>query len=733
MPNKGKIRIKGIVQGVGFRPFVYATAKRLSMRGTVKNLGSEVVVTAWGDSFDEFARLLSGGTPLSVIDSVETEPLAGDGPDDFVIVASGEGARSGFVPTDVAICEECITDIFESGGRYEGYWATSCVNCGPRYSIIREVPYDRVRTTMDTFPMCADCESEYTDPESRRHHAQTIACDACGPSLALLAPDGTQRPCNNPIAEAARLLDDGAILTIRGVGGFHLACVEESAAELKRRLGRTEQPLAVMALLQAAEDIADISPDERAMLTSPARPVVVLDKKNPDAHSAVSNLHTLGIMLPYTGLHHLLLTALSHPFLIMTSANVPGYPMITETQRALEELGERVDWILTHNRVIHNRCDDSVVRKGTIIRLSRGFAPKRHAEDLGDHCILGVGPELNANITIYKDGFCLTSPHVGNVRNPGTLAYLEETIETIGQMTGAAYDIIAHDLHPQFLSTRLARRLASECGATLVPVQHHHAHIASVTTDPCIGIAIDGVGYGTDGTVWGGEIFAGSPSDYQRVGHLETVAMPGGDLATKFPERMLYGILPDDETIALLTERGWNTIETGVLAHQIERGVNVAHTSSTGRVLDAAAALLGICREKTYDGEPAMKLESVARAGTPQTWDLCIEHENGADVLKTSRLLATARNAMGTESPATLAASIQHNLARGIAEIAKDAAREHGYETVALSGGVAYNEAIRTTIQRELEDSGLTVLIPSAYPLGDGCISYGQCRYVSKI
>jgi len=322
---------------------------------------------------------------------------------------------------------------------------------------------------------------------------------------------------------------------------------------------------------------------------------------------------------------------------------------------------------------------------------------------------------------------------VGNVRNPGTLAYLEETIGTIGQMTGAAYDVIAHDLHPQFLSTRLARRLAGECGATLVPVQHHHAHIASVTTEPCIGIAIDGVGYGTDGTVWGGEIFAGSPSDYQRVGHLETVAMPGGDLATKFPERMLYGILPDDETIALLTERGWNAIETGVLAHQIERGVNVAHTSSTGRVLDAAAALLGICREKTYDGEPAMKLESVARAGKPQNWDLCIERENGADVLKTSRLLATARSAMETESTATLAASIQHNLARGIAQIARDAAREHRYETVALSGGVAYNEAIRTTIQRELEDSGLTVLIPSAYPLGDGCISYGQCRYVSKI
>ena len=352
------------------------------------------------------------------------------------------------------------------------------------------------------------------------------------------------------------------------------------------------------------------------LLESPVHPIAVLEKRDPTAHATISNLHTVGCMLPYTGLHHLLFSHLQHPLLIMTSANMPGYPMITAIDVAMAKLSRDADFFLTHNRQIVNRCDDSVVRDGYIIRLSRGIAPKRTAIDLGMHCILGVGPELNANATIYRGGFAVTSPHVGNVRNPATLEYLIETIRNLQRILGAKFDVVAHDLHPQFLSTRFAREIATEHGLELVPVQHHRAHIAATTTGPCIGIAIDGVGYGDDGTVWGSEIFSGQVPDLKRVAHLEPVAMPGGDLATRFPERMLYGILPEDRVRMLLASRGWSDVELGVLEKQLATGFNVTQTTSTGRALDAASALLGICRERTYDGEPGNETGVGSAGGT---------------------------------------------------------------------------------------------------------------------
>jgi hydrogenase maturation protein HypF len=354
-----------------------------------------------------------------------------------------------------------------------------------------------------------------------------------------------------------------------------------------------------------------------------------------------------------------------------------------------------------------------------------------------------VGPELNSNITIYKGGYAITSPHVGHVRNPPTLAYLEETAERIRSWLGARYDIIAHDLHPSFLSTGYARALAEETGAELIPVQHHRAHVAATTLEPCIGITIDGVGYGDDGRVWGGEVFAGQVPHLSRVGHLEEVPMPGGDLATRFPERMLYGILPEERTLGILRERGWTDVQAGVLARQVERGVNVAWTSSTGRVLDAVAALFGICRERTYDGEPAMRLEAAAYGGTPSEWPLEFIQKPGAEVLSTRALVQraldeylTARSAGGAGEGKTLAdiaASVQHNIARGLAHIAIHAAHDTGLTRVALSGGVAYNAVIRETIRKEVEAAGLSLVMNHEYPLGDGCISYGQCIWAGMV
>ncbi|WP_292731912.1 carbamoyltransferase HypF [Methanoculleus sp.] len=735
MRTCGIIIIRGIVQGVGFRPFVYAKAREFRITGTVKNLGSEVEIHAFGDRFEEFLEAVSRGTPLSHIDSVDVHNLRGNPPDSFTILESGSGSLSGFIPTDVATCDDCIADIFTPGGRYEGYWATSCVNCGPRYSIINAIPYDRERTSMAEFPMCTACGSEYTDPSCRRHHAQTIACAACGPHLALFRADGTPLAAADPVREAAALLDAGSIVAIRGIGGFHIACTEEAAGELKRRLGRTEQPLAVMATPGEVERIAVVSDEERQILCSRERPIVVLAKRDPASHPVLSGLHTIGCMLPYTGLHHLLFANLAHPLLVMTSANLPGYPMITDLAVALKRLPRQVDYILTHDRRIVNRCDDSVVRDGYIIRLSRGLAPKRTAINLGDECILGVGPELNANISIYRSGFCITSPHVGNVRNPGTLAYLQETVENIGGLAGARYDRVVHDLHPQFLSTRYAREVAEAAGAELLAVQHHRAHIAAATREECVGIAIDGVGYGDDATIWGGEVFAGKVPRLDRVAHLEVVPMPGGDLATRFPERMLYGILPTSGVRDMLASRGWSDIELSVLTRQVERGLNVAATSSTGRVLDAAAALLGICRERTYDGEPAMKLESAAYTGKPSAWDLdFLRGDDGCEVLSTRSLLVEAyRRSAAGERTGDVAASFQYNLSRGVAAMAIRAAEERGIPRVALSGGVAYNRAIRETIRAEILAAGLEFIINRDYPLGDGCISFGQVVYGGSV
>jgi hydrogenase maturation protein HypF len=731
MKKGGVILVEGVVQGVGFRPFVYSSAMKFRMTGSVRNLGGTVEIIAFGNRFSEFLEEIKRGPPLARIDRITVQEIEGTSPASFTIEHSEKGVISGMIPPDVAICDSCLSDISDPGGRYEGYWATSCVNCGPRYSIIRGIPYDRERTSMSHFVMCGGCGVEYQDPCSRRHHAQTIACADCGPALSLLDARGNPVICGDVIGKAAELLDSGSLVAIRGIGGFHLCCTEEGAPELKRRLGRTEQAFAVLVRPDAIDGIADISPDERKDLTGPERPIVVLDKRDPDAHRAISNLHTIGCMLPYTGFHHLLFTHLKAPFIVMTSANVPGDPMITSIDKAMERLSGSIDFFLTHNRPIINRCDDSVVRNGFIIRLSRGYAPKRTRINLGNRCILGVGPELNANITIYRDGFTTTSPHIGNVRNPATFGYLKETIHTFTEIMGAEYDIIAHDLHPQFLSTRYARDLARDHGAVLVPVQHHKAHVAAVTREPCIGIAIDGVGYGDDGSVWGGEVFAGQVPDLVRVAHLEPVPMPGGDLATRYPERMLYGFLPDDLTRDLLMERGWTDLAIGAMDRQITRTINTVMTSSTGRALDAASALLGICTEKTYDGEPAMKLESAAAAGRCEAWEVPVHCTSGSTVLMTRELMRQARErylvaAGDIRASCDIAASFQYNLARGIARLAVDAAGTAGLDTVAVSGGVAINRAIRHTIQDEIRGAGLICLFNREYPLGDGCISFGQ-------
>ena len=734
---RAKIRVKGVVQGVGFRPFVYAHAVELQLTGYVKNLGAHVDIEVEGSrtAIVRFIEFLKQGPPIARIDEVSVEWGRPRNYTEFTIASSGEG-EFGFTSPDIAMCDDCLRDLRESR-RYEGYWATSCVNCGPRFTVTERLPYDRETTSMIDFPMCSECEQEYRNPNDRRHHAQTIACERCGPTLALLNRD-LQR-LNEPISTAGRLLLEGHILAIKGIGGFHLACIFDSARELKRRLGRPTQPLAIMAPSETwVEDNLLATGQERALLTSNKRPIIVLDKRVEGTFVEVSNLHNIGVMLPYSGLHYLLFDIIDQP-LIMTSANTPGEPMIIAIDDALANLREKADFFLLHDRRIVNRCDDSVLRvleQPAFIRMSRGYAPVSFAVPVTyDKNILALGAEMNASVTTYKDGRCYISQHVGNIDKPKTFDYLEASVHNLIKMSGVDVSVIAHDYHPTLRSTRLA----AELGAAYA-VQHHQAHIASLigegAPNDLVGIAIDGIGYGYDGTIWGGEVFLPT---LERVGGLIPVPMPGGDLATRHPVRMvagiLHGIYDDGELIATLASLGLSELESSVLLQQIERSVNVPLTSSTGRVLDAVSAALGICQKRTYDGEPAMSLEAVARYGYPDVQlPLEISTYRDRSILDTRPVLAEILQAKKHgQSTKNIAASAQVTIARGIATIAAEAAEAIGTSNIGLSGGVAYNKAIVTTVNEVCNTRELVLFTNTKVPRGDGGISFGQAILTAMV
>jgi len=734
---RAKIRVKGVVQGVGFRPFVYAHAVELQLTGYVKNLGAHVDIEVEGSrtAIVRFIEFLKQGPPIARIDEVSVEWGRPRNYTEFTIASSGEG-EFGFTSPDIAMCDDCLWDLRESR-RYEGYWATSCVNCGPRFTVTERLPYDRETTSMIDFPMCSECEQEYRNPNDRRHHAQTIACERCGPRLRLLNRD-LQR-LNEPISTAGRLLLEGHILAIKGIGGFHLACIFDSARELKRRLGRPTQPLAIMAPSETwVEDNLLATGQERALLTSNKRPIMVLDKRVEDTFVEVSNLHNIGVMLPYSGLHYLLFDIVDQP-LIMTSANTPGEPMTIAIDDALANLREKADFFLLHDRRIVNRCDDSVLRvldQPAFIRMSRGYAPVSFAVPVTyDKNILALGAEMNATVTTYKDGRCYISQHVGNIDKPKTFDYLEASVHNLIKMSGVNVSVIAHDYHPTLRSTRLA----AELGAAYA-VQHHQAHIASLigegAPDDLVGIAIDGIGYGYDGTIWGGEVFLPT---LERMGGLIPVPMPGGDLATRHPVRMvagiLHGIYDEGELVATLASLGLSELESSVLLQQIERSVNVPLTSSTGRVLDAVSAALGICQKRTYDGEPAMTLEAVARYGYPDV-QLPLEISTYLDrpILDTRPVLAEILQAKKHgQSTKNIAASAQVTIARGIATIAAEAAEAIGTSNIGLSGGVAYNKAIVTTVNEVCNTRELVLFTNTKVPRGDGGISFGQAILTAMV
>lgn len=781
---RAELTVTGVVQAVGFRPFVYRRATAHGLGGSVRNTGDagvNIVLEGTADAVDAFLDdLRQRPPPLSVVESVEIErrePLAEstaeqDRAPSFEIAASTDNdGGSGTIPPDTGICEACLSDVRDPESRYYRYWATSCVDCGPRYTVIESLPYDRPRTTMAPFSLCPDCHEEYTDPADRRYHAQTIACPECGPSLSLLDRERQELATGTgAVAETARRLEDGQLLAIRGIGGTHLACMatdSEAVARLRERTGRPSKPFALMAeSVDAVEQFAHVSDSERDLLSDVRRPIVVLETATgpsgslPWLDAVAPGLHTVGVMLPYAGLHHLLFDTLDEP-LVMTSANRPGKPMATTVDAIYEGLGDVIDAALVHDRTIATRCDDSVLRvvdgDSRFLRRSRGWVPRPLPRRMEGPPVLALGAAFDTTVALAREAEVVPSQHLGDVDGPETEAFLESTVTHLTELFGAEPVIVACDLHPEFVTSTLAESYAADLTdaatttdgidpATPVRVQHHHAHAAGLLgehdSDRAIVIAIDGTGYGPDGTIWGGEILDATIESFDRVGGLGAIRLPGGDRAVRQPGRILASVLEDSDRIErLLADRTeLSAAEAATVRKSVEAGVNAPTTTSAGRYLDAVSALLDICPKRSYQGEPAIKLEAAAAAAEP----LSIGHDpteaagpscgltvpyadrDGQPVIDTAQLIRRLDDLRDTHSSATIAATAQAALADGLARIAIDTATARDVTTIGVTGGVAYNEAISQRLRETVQASGCRFLTPDQVPPGDAGIAYGQ-------
>lgn len=803
------IHVTGIVQGVGMRPFVYREAMAHGICGWVLNAGDGVHIEAHAraEAVDGFVAALSEHAPAAArverVDIADLKPSGWSAADEqgFRIVASqDQTAHTTLVSPDIATCDDCLRELFDPADRRYHYPFINCTNCGPRFTIIRSLPYDRAATSMNCFPMCPECAAEYADPLDRRFHAQPDACFDCGPHItwreasvggepgeaAALPAVGTTREASDAIIERCiELLAGGGIVAIKGLGGFHLACDasnEQAVAELRRRKRRSNKPLAVMVRdLADVERLCHVNDVERGLLAGSIRPIVLLRRRavcesggSPDALAlappVAHDLPELGVMLPYTPLQHLLLAAAEargvHA-LVMTSGNLSEEPIETDDDLAWEHLVAAgiADALLGNDRAILSRYDDSVVRvvNGAImpVRRARGYAPQPlplPALDGAPSCVLACGPQQKATIALTREGTngeatCFVSQHIGDVENGGTFDAWNAARTRLEDLFDLAPAALACDLHPSYLSDQWAREQARKCNLPLVEVQHHHAHIASVmaeaiaagqlTTDTrVLGIAFDGTGAGTDGTIWGGEFLVASLDGFERTAHLLTWALPGGAASVRDARRNAFALLSE---LGLLEHPGAAQLldsldeqTRSVTATMIERGINSPRTSSMGRLFDAAAAILGICDKATYEGEPAIELEAAAwrafssesACPTGNMVSFSVTESSRPDdchVLNSRPLFEALLEGIRTGVPAgKLALDFHVTIARSSARIAREICAREGLDTVALSGGVFMNRLLLQLLTRELKSMGLTVLIPRSVPVNDGCIAYGQ-------
>lgn len=742
-----KILTQGIVQGVGFRPYVYRLASELKLNGHVRNLGNVVEIIVEGKKTTDFVdRLPKELPPIAKIDSIEVTEIAPENYVDFEIIES-EDAYSGVsvIPPDIAICDKCLAEIRNPLDRRYKYAFNACTDCGPRFTVIESVPYDRIRTSMEDFPLCDDCLVEYKEPLDRRYHGEAICCSDCGPQMSIYE-GSTKLDVENPIKKGAEILREGKILAIKGIGGTHLvvdAYNDGAIKELRKRLNRPNQAFAVMCKdLESLQNYAQLSEREIKTITSNKRPIVILKKNEGYSfpESLSPGLHNIGVMLPYSPMHYLLFDEGDIDTYVMTSANIPGEPMMIENSEIINGVN---DYSLIHNRRILNRCDDSVIRfrnnELSFIRRSRGYTPEPYtiSYETNDLDVLALGPELDVTFSIARGDKVYPSQHIGNTNKPKTLQFLRTAIENMERITKIReFDVIACDMHPHFFTTRLAHELAEKYSADVLPVQHHHAHSVALANDhgidEMIVIAADGVGYGSDGTSWGGEILYTDISSFERMAHLKPQLMPGGDVATKYPVRMLTSILKDDDLIKPYTDYfKYGEMEIKNIKKQIESGINVGLTTSTGRVLDSMAVALEICHERTYEGECSMKLESVAYYSTEKLEIPVIIEDNE---LNTTEILREAvRLYQNGAKKSDVAAAGQIAVASGLSELAIRAADKKNITDIGATGGVFYNEAITDCVKNYVEGNGFNFIQHLNTCAGDGSVSLGQSIVAKKI
>ena len=773
------LHITGIVQGVGFRPFVYNLADEQGLTGWVLNASDGVYTVVEGDdaTVDAFAQSIRDRAPaMAVIEDVIAEPVEPEGFRGFSIRASRaeEGAMT-LVSPDIATCPECTAELFDPADRRFRYPFINCTNCGPRFTIIGDVPYDRPMTSMRDFPMCPECAEEYGDPRDRRFHAQPDACFICGPRLYLNAedapgewiwtPDRERSPrlhrdrnleaarSDDILEAAARVLLDGHILAIKGLGGFHLACDAanaEAVARLRERKRRWGKPLAVM--LPNLDDVrayCEVGPEEASLLAGVVRPIVLLKKRARAATSlapgVADGLTEIGVMLPYTPLHHLLLAEVGGRPLVMTSGNLSDEPIATDNAEAVTRLATIADAFLLHDRAILSRYDDSVVRvvNGLVepVRRSRGYAPFPISLPFAtDTHILAAGPEQKNTFTLLKDGYAFVSQHIGDMENAETLDSFAATETLYERLFRISPELIAHDLHPEYLSTKWAL----EQPLPKVGVQHHHAHIVSVTaengvSERVVGVAFDGTGYGEDGRIWGGEVLLADWASYDRFAHLAYVPMPGGSGAIKRPARMALGTLT---TLGLLDHPGAAPLrsrlaegEEATLARMIERGVNCPLTSSMGRLFDSVAALIGIADDARYEGEAAIMLEAAADASAEGSYEFAFvtsdtsplaDSQTPLTLDPTPVLSALLDDVAGGIPTGVISMRFHRAVVECIVRVGVIAAKSAGTRFVALAGGVFMNRLVLGEAVRGLRGVGLTPLNHVKLPVNDGAVSFGQ-------
>jgi hydrogenase maturation protein HypF len=712
--ERRRVRVTGVVQGVGFRPFVYGVAQHLGLAGFVLNDGDGVLIEAEGETaaLEELARALhEEAPPLARVESVAAERISLLQESGFRIALSAPTGRSALIPPDVATCDDCLRELFDPGDRRHRYPFVNCTQCGPRFTIVTTVPYDRPNTTMAAFPMCADCRREYDDPFDRRFHAEPIACPACGPTLSLESPSTSLLLGREALGAAVALLREGRIVAVKGLGGYHLACDagdEEAVARLRARKLREDKPFAVMT--REPHALALLEHEEETLLASRERPVVLVRRREEAAvaRSVAPGSPWLGLLLPYTPLHHLLLADTGRP-LVMTSGNRSDEPIATADDEARERLAGIADAFLSHGRAIHRRCEDSVVRAGFPVRRSRGYVPvPLPLPTPAAQPIVAAGPELKATFCVARGGEAFLSAHLGDL--DGELAYRAflADLELYVAMLGVSPEIVAYDLHPEYLSTKWAL----EQDGLHVGVQHHHAHAAACLaehgeTSPALALVFDGTGYGTDGTLWGGELLRCDLAGFERVAHLDPVPLPGGEAAIREPWR----------TAAVHLERAgrpvpwprWQQVRATL-------DVNAPLASGMGRLFDAVAALLGVRDEVSYEGQAAIELELLAgeTPAAPYDW----RFGSGAELVG-----AVNDDLAAGRGRSELAAAFHETVARAAAEACAEAAEPR---TVVLSGGSFQNLRLLEATRLRLEELGFRALAHRRVPANDGGVAYGQ-------